>query len=98
MQKSTAIEPLNSEKPIYTPSILMMRDDEMINSNVGIFYDAPGAKDEDYYAFLVLKNMFGSYRIDQNAEHMAPHEPCSNHPRWPICVGSALLKNNLSPI
>lgn len=48
----------------------MMRDDEMINSNVGIFYDAPSAKDEDFYAFKVLQHMFGSYRIDQNAEHL----------------------------
>jgi len=48
----------------------MIRDDEMINSNVGVFYDAPSVKDQDYYAFLLLKNMFGSYRVDQNAEHL----------------------------
>lgn len=42
----------------------MIRDDEMVNSNVGVFYDAPGAKDEDYFAFLLMKNMFGTYRID----------------------------------
>jgi len=48
----------------------MIRDDEMVNSNVGIFYDAPDVKHEDYYAFLLLKNMMGSYRIDQNAGHL----------------------------
>jgi hypothetical protein len=48
----------------------MMRDDEMYNSNVGVFYDAPSARDEDYYSFLLLKHMFGSYRIDKNAEHL----------------------------
>jgi len=47
-----------------------MRDDEMVNSNVGVFYDAPGLKDEDYVSFLLLKHMFGSYRIDQHAEHL----------------------------
>merc|ERR1712070_1068913 len=47
-----------------------MRDDEMINSNVGVFYDAPGVKHEDYYAFLLMKNMFGRYRIDEHAEHL----------------------------
>jgi hypothetical protein len=41
-----------------------MRDDEMVNSNVGVFYDAPGLKDDDYTSFLLLKHMFGSYRID----------------------------------
>ena len=70
MPKSTDVPTLGTERPIYIPAILMMRDDEMINSNVGIFYDAPSAKDEDFYAFQVLKNMFGSYRIDQNAEHL----------------------------
>lgn len=58
------------ERPIYIPALLFIRDDEMVNSNVGIFYDAPSIKDQDYYAFLLLKNMFGSYRIDKHAGHL----------------------------
>jgi len=50
--------------------MLFIRDDEMYNSNVAVFYDAPSIKHQDYYAFLLLKNMFGSYRIDKNAEHL----------------------------
>lgn len=42
----------------------------MINSNIGVFYDAPGWKHKDYYGFLLLQRMFGSYSIDQNAEHL----------------------------
>jgi len=42
----------------------------MVNSNIGVFYDAPSVKHEDYYAFLLLKNMFGTYRIDENAGHL----------------------------
>lgn len=68
--KSSDVPTVNAEKPIYTPAILYIRDDEMINSNVGVFYDAPAACDEDYYSFLMFKNMFQSYRIDQNAEHL----------------------------
>lgn len=64
MPKTTSVAAKGTETPFYTPSILFMRDDEMINSNVGIFYDAPSAKDEDFYAFKVLQHMFGSYRID----------------------------------
>jgi len=60
----------NSEKAIYTPSMLFIRDDEMYNSNVAVFYDAPHAKHEDFYAFLLFKHMFGSYRIDKHAEHL----------------------------
>jgi predicted Zn-dependent peptidase len=35
----------NREKPIYIPALLFIRDDEMYNSNVGVFYDAPSIKD-----------------------------------------------------
>jgi processing peptidase subunit beta len=42
----------------------MMRDDEMINSNIGVFYDAPGYRHEDHFAFKLMRSMFGSYRID----------------------------------
>jgi hypothetical protein len=42
----------------------------MYNSNVGVFYDAPSWVHPDFYAFMLLKHMFGSYRIDKNAEHL----------------------------
>ena len=42
----------------------------MVNSNVGVFYDAPSKSDPDYYAFALFRYMFGSYRIDKNAEHL----------------------------
>jgi len=32
----------------------MIRDDEMVNSSVGVFYDAPGWKHKDFYSFLML--------------------------------------------
>jgi processing peptidase subunit beta len=75
LPKSTDLLVKNTEKPIFTPCILTHRDDEMVNANVGVFYDAPSRKDEDYYAFLLLKHMFGSYRIDQHAAHLNdPHK------------------------
>lgn len=70
LPKTTSIPAKNTEKAIYGPALMFIRDDEMINSNVGIFYDAPGRKHEDYYSFLLLKHMFGSYRVDQHAEHL----------------------------
>jgi len=70
LSKSVEAKATNSEKPIYIPALLFIRDDEMVNSNVGVFYDAPSIKDADYYGFLLLQNMFGNYRIDQHAEHL----------------------------
>ena len=48
----------------------MMRDDEMYNANVGVFYDAPHLNHEDYYSFQLLKHMIGDYEIQKNAEHL----------------------------
>lgn len=70
LPKSTSAKIKNKERPIFIPALLFIRDDEMVNSNVGVFYDAPSVKHPDYYAFLLLKHMFGSYRIDKNAEHL----------------------------
>jgi len=64
LPKSTSVQRKGLDKPVYIPALLFLRDDEMVNSNVGIFYDAPSAKHEDYYSFLLLKHMFGSYRVD----------------------------------
>lgn len=49
---------------------MFMRDDEMYNANVGVFYDAPGVKHEDYYSFLLLKHMIGNYDISYHAAHL----------------------------
>lgn len=70
LPKQTASKIKNKEKAVFTPALLFIRDDEMINSNVAVFYDAPSVKHPDFFSFLLLKNMFGSYRIDKNAEHL----------------------------
>lgn len=70
ISKTTSVKAENSDKAVYTPSLLFIRDDEMYNSNVGVFYNAPGLKDEDYYSFLLWKHIFGEYQIDKHAEHL----------------------------
>jgi processing peptidase subunit beta len=70
LPKQTAGKIKGKERPIYIPALLFVRDDEMVNSNVGIFYDAPSIKDPDYYSFLLLKNMFGSFNIEKHATHL----------------------------
>ena len=48
----------------------MMRDDEMYNANIGVFFDAPSVNHEDYYQFELLKHMIGDYEIGKHAEHL----------------------------
>jgi len=43
-------EKVNASKPYFTPSTLFMRDDEMANVNVGVFFNAPTYTDPEYFA------------------------------------------------
>lgn len=61
----TGIEPRNTEKPNFTPSILSMKDEELPNLNVGVFFEAPGWFNPDYYPFLVLQRVLGEYTQDK---------------------------------
>jgi predicted Zn-dependent peptidase len=70
LPKQTSSKIKNVERPIYNPGLLFIRDDEMVNSNVGVFYDAPSVKHQDYFSFLLLQHMFGDYRIDKHAGHL----------------------------
>ena len=54
MPRKTDLPTFNTNKPIFNPGLLMIRDDEMINSSVGVFYDAPSWKSADFYSFLLL--------------------------------------------
>lgn len=60
----------NGGKAVYTPSLLMVRDDEMINSNVGVFYNAPHWGHKDFAAFWLLKSVFGEYNVMDHTEHL----------------------------
>lgn len=68
--KTSSVPRHGLERPIYNPGLLMIRDDEMYNSSVGVFYDAPSWKHPDFYSFLLLQRVFGNYQIDKHAEHL----------------------------
>ncbi len=70
MKSTSSLERRNVEKPIYIPALQFIRDDEMINTNVGIFYDAPSWHDKDYYGFLLLQRVWGSYKAGDNNGHL----------------------------
>ena len=42
----------------------------MVNSNVGIFFDAPSWHHKDYYAFLLFQRYWGSFKYDENGTHL----------------------------
>lgn len=70
MPRNTTLPKNSTEKPVFIPGLMMIRDDEMVNSSIGVFYDAPSWKHPDFYSFLLLQRVFGSYEINRNAEHL----------------------------
>ena len=44
----------NLEKPYFTPSTLFMRDDEMVNVNFGVFFNAPSWNDPEFFSMHML--------------------------------------------
>jgi predicted Zn-dependent peptidase len=49
------IAPINNlEKPVFHSTLMHMKDNDMPNSNSGVFYNSPGWKDKDFYSFLLL--------------------------------------------
>ena len=59
MPRRSNLQMHNLEKAVFNPGLLMIRDDEMMNSSIGVFYDAPSWKHEDFYSFLMLQRMMG---------------------------------------
>ena len=45
---------MNTERPDFNSGLLFMKDEDLVNSNVGVFYEAPGWKHKDFYSFLLL--------------------------------------------
>lgn len=70
----SGVEIKNTEKPYFTPSLMYMRDDEMANINVGVFYEAPSWTHEDHYSFLLFQRLLGEY---EQSKHTGQH---LNHP------------------
>ena len=60
----------NTNKPNFNPALLFVKDDDVIESSVGVFYNAADWKNKDYYSFLLLQRMFGPFHVEQNVEHL----------------------------
>lgn len=61
LPRRSKVAKMGIEKAVFNPGLLMIRDDEMVNSSIGVFYDAPSWKHPDFYSFLLLQRMFGNY-------------------------------------
>jgi len=43
---------------------MYVRDDEMSNLNIGVFYNVPTYTDPEYFAMYVFQELLGEYRAD----------------------------------
>ncbi len=45
---------VGTEKAVFNPGLMMIRDEELVNSSIGVFYNAPNWYHKDFYSFLLL--------------------------------------------
>jgi processing peptidase subunit beta len=71
LTESTVSAPLNARTPAFTPSVMMMRDDELANTAVAVSFKAPGYNDPDYFGMQLVKEVVGDYKISRdNLAHL----------------------------
>lgn len=61
------------DKPVFTGSQVIVRDDDVDMAHSGVFYLAPGWNSEDFYAFQVLQRIMGDYRPARDSIINHPH-------------------------
>lgn len=76
LSSGTDVELNNRHKPIFTPSLIFMRDDEMANINTSIHFRAPNYAHEDAFTMWYFKEIMGNYRAD---EHTGKHLNSPEH-------------------
>ena len=55
----------NSDEPLFTPSLMYQRDDEMLNTCFSVAFIAPSWNDPDFFAMNYFKRIIGDYRCDK---------------------------------
>jgi processing peptidase subunit beta len=54
----------NNHKPMFTPSIIFTRDDEMVNLNASVMFRAPSYSHPDSHLMRLFVELLGEYRAD----------------------------------
>lgn len=70
------------ETPVFTPSTIQIRDDDVDMTHCGIFYLAPGWNHEDYFAFQLLQRIMGDYKPERDSKINHPHLQYNNLHKW----------------
>lgn len=58
--------PINVEKPLLTPSLMVTRDDEMANLNVAVSYLVPCYSHPEKFFIQYMQHMLGDYNANDN--------------------------------
>lgn len=75
-------EVTGEDKPAFTGSQIMIRDDDVDLAHCGVFYFAPSWNNEDFYAFQVLKRIMGDYRPPRDSIINHPHLQYNYLHKW----------------
>ena len=75
-------EVTGQDKPAFTGSQVMIRDDDVDLAHCGVFYFAPSWASEDFYAFQILKRIMGDYRPPRDSIINHPHLQYNYLHKW----------------
>lgn len=61
LKTQAPVEDNNTEQPEFTASTMFMRDDELANVNMGVFFKAPSHNSPEYFQLKLLQLIMGEY-------------------------------------
>lgn len=64
------MEIFNTKRPQYKNKIKLNIDNNMEAGNLGVFYNSPGWKNNDFYGFLLMQRIFANYLSEINLDRL----------------------------
>ena len=70
LQRNSGQTILNMDKPVYRPGMLYNQDETLQHQNLGVFWEVPGWGHEDFFKFLLLQKIMGTFDQGVYADQM----------------------------
>ena len=61
-----SLNSVSLEKPLLTPTVMSVRDDEMANLNVAVAYKTEGYGSENHFFYQLIQEIVGDYNANEN--------------------------------
>jgi processing peptidase subunit beta len=90
-----ALNAVSLEKPLLTPTVMSVRDDEMANLNVAVAYKTDGYGSENHFFYQLAQEIVGDYNSNENGTahlNSADRQYNKSHMYMGDCPGMDILQ------